>query len=623
MSNMDNPTTDTRPAIPTGPTRVNFRRRQQSTPGAFELIKLLRRRQVGWYALAVLASILFHLALFMVIPGISIYRINPDLLARKAVALKLEEVKRVDLPAEAPRPPKFRPETTGAAAVAGGIGAEMTTVRRPTDEAEVEPRVVGAGVLIGEQRTLAEPAPVDRPLWEPRQEILSIDRQLARNDLVFPKPRRYIAAIPRSVSGVDIAAPASREDLERGTLGTGAYYSVEDPSRFAWGRNVAAGPGGGGGGTAPREVPPPAATLQEEPRKLADEASKRVTILKALEKYLKAEVYVTRTPSDPLYDYCRIEIKRRTPDLLPVLAKDVLLVQDGSASITEQKLHFCREGMLKALELLGPGDRFNVVEFRDSVSRCFETWAPVQEGTLRQAREFIERMESVGNTDIFDSLKELLKDPRQPGRPVVLMVVSDGVATMGLTDHSLIIEAFSQANHGAVSVFTVGTYPGVNAYLLDLLSTRNRGDTFVVRTGRWDIPQVIETRVREVSRPVLSDVRFRFAGQTYCEAYPILTANLYLDRPLVLYGRYPREAKKLVFQATGRADDIQCDMVFDIDPAQAFKGTPDIRTQWAWQRAYFLIGEHNRTKQPGVLTELKALGKTFGIRIPYRNELAK
>ena len=599
--------------------QLNFRRKQGAL-NAFDILRLLHRRQLAGYAAAVLASIIVHVALFLLLPGINIYRVNPARVPEKQISLRLEDVKRSSIPEAEPRPPKFLPGTAKAETGAAGIGAEMTTIRRPSDEAAVEPRVVGAGVLIGEQRTLAEPAPVDRPIWEPRQEILSIERQIARNDIEFPKPRRYIAAIPRSLAGVDIAAPASREDLERGLVSTGAYYSVDDPSQFAWGRNVTAGSPGGG---APREVPPPAATLQEEPKKLTEEARKRVSILKALEKYLKADLYVYHSAMDPLYEYCRIEIKRRTDELLPVLAKDVLFVQDGSASITEQKLHFCREGLLKSLELLGPGDRFNVIEFRDSSSRCFETWAPVEPGTLRQAREFIGRMESVGNTDIFDSLKDLLNDARKPGRPVILMVVSDGVATAGLTDHSLIIEAFSQANRGAVSVFTVGTYPGVNAYLLDLLSTRNRGDTFVVRTGRWDIPEVIENRVREVSRPVLSDVRFRFAGQTYCEAYPILTANLYLDRPLVLYGRYPRDARSLVFQATGRAADIQCDMVFDLDTDQSKPGTVDIRTQWAWHRAYFLIGEHNRTKQPGILTELRQLGRTYGIRIPYLNELGK
>jgi Ca-activated chloride channel family protein len=245
----------------------------------------------------------------------------------------------------------------------------------------------------------------------------------------------------------------------------------------------------------------------------------------------------------------------------------------------------------------------------------------VNPDTLQQAREFIGRMESVGNTDIFDALKDLLQFPRKPGRPVIMVVASDGDATMGMTDHTRIIEAFSQANHGEVSVFTLGTFPGVNAYLLDLLSYRNRGDTFIVKTGRWDIPSVFESRVREVSRPVLSDVRFRFAGQTYCEAYPLLTANLYLDRPLVIYGRFIKGTRRLVFQATGQADDIQCDMVFDLDLEKAMTGDAGVRTSWAWQRAYYLIGEHTRTKQPGIITELGRLGKTFNIKVPYMAEL--
>ena len=211
--------------------------------------------------------------------------------------------------------------------------------------------------------------------------------------------------------------------------------------------------------------------------------------------------------------------------------------------------------------------------------------------------------------------------PRQPGRPVIMEVVSDGVATVGLTDQSLIIEAFSQANQGQVSVFTTGTYPGVNAYLLDLLSYRNRGDTVVVRTGRWDIPAAIQARLWEVARPVLNDVKFRFAGQGECDVLPRLTPNLYMDKPLVLYARYPRDVHRLVFQATGQAGDIKCDMVFDLDLAKAVAGEKEIRTQWAWQKAYDLIGEHNRTHDSALVDEIRGIGRTYSIRIPYRSEL--
>ena len=604
-------------------TQLNFRRRQagQRSLGALEIWSRIQRRHLVISGLAVLASLLLHLLLILFFPSINIFEPGSGQAPERPITLRLEDVKTVPEAPEADRrPPKFKPEAARGA-IAGEIGAEATTIRRPANEAAVEPREVGAGVLIGEQRNLAEPVPPDRPLWEPRQEIISITKTIAKDTDAMPRPRRYIQAVPRSASGPDIVAPANREDIGSSRTGTGAYYLTDDPSKFTWGRRVM--PGGGPGGKA-RDVPPPKTVLQEEPKKLTEpEKDQRREILKALDRYLRADVYVYRSPSDPFYDYCRIEIKRRSAELLPVLSKDLLLVQDASASITEQKLRFCREGMIRALGTLGPADRFNVVEFRDSGVSCFDDWAAVSPDTLRKAKEFIGRMESVGNTDIFDSLKGLLSAARKPGRPVIIMMVGDGVATTGMTDHSLIIEAFSQANKGAVSVFTVGTYPGVNAYLLDLLSYRNRGDTFIVRTGRWDIPEVIENRVREVGRPVLSDLRFRFAGGTFCDAYPVLTSNLYLDRPLVLYGRYPRDAKQLVFRATGRADDMECDMVFNLDLNKALTGNKEILGDWARQRAYFLIGEHNRTKQPGILTELRRLEKTHGIRIPYYNDMAK
>ncbi len=593
--------------------KVSFRQATEPA-GAFQVWRRLHRRHLQWAFLAVVFSVILHVLVILLFPGWMIYGFQAERVDdSKRVDLQLRDVRVQMEESEADRrPARFRPEAARGT-VAGDSSSESVAFRRPVDEAAVEPRRIGAGALVGETRTLVEPEAVNRPVWEPRQDILSINRKLVQDD-VAALPRRYVPAIPRQANGADISAPADRGAMESGLVATLSYELVDDPARFSWGR------GGGGYGRGGRlEEPVPKISLENPRPEFSEE--QRVSVLKALEKYLKAEVYVYHSAADPRYGYCRIEIQRRTSDLLPVLAKDLLLVQDASASITEQKLYYCREGLLKALELLGPEDRFNVIEFRDGTRRCFPEWAVADLDSLQKAREFILDMKASGDTDIFGSLKELLDLPRKPGRPVIAMVVSDGVATVGLTDRSQIIESFSQANRGDLSVFTLGTYAGANAYLLDLLSYRNRGDTHIMRTGRWDIPQFLEARTREVSRPVLSDVRFRFAGQVWCEGYPALTSNLYLDRPLVLFGRFPREARRLVFQATGRADDIECDMVFDLDLTKARDGEKTIRTDWAWQKTYSLIGEHSRTRDRGIMDQLRQLRKDYGIRIPYRNEL--
>lgn len=573
----------------------------------------VKRQHVVWAITAATVSILVHVALITLFPGFDLAGFVKDHLPDAKRPLHLKDVRVEPEPeAAALRPPRFRPDSREMTGPGTGAGRDDRVLRRPLDETAVEPRDPGPGILIGEQTAVREPALAERPLVQPREEILRIEDRVVK-DSVSALPRRYTPRLQRLSGAADIVQPADRSAVAGGAGDATAWGTLGEPSRFQWGRPAAGG--GRDGGLPPPPVTPAPVPSVPDARDLAR------ANLKRLDKLLRAEVRAYQSMTEPAYAYCRIAIARRGDDVLPVLPKDVLLVQDASASITEQKLHFCREGLLKALDQLGPDDRFNVVEFRDKTHYCFPGWSPVNPDMLDRAREFIGQMAAEGNTDIFDSLKDLLDLPREAGRPVVMQVISDGVATVGLTDRSLIIEAFSQLNRGRTSVFTLGTYPGVNAYLLDLLSYRNRGDTQVVKTGRWDIPTVIEARMREVARPVLSDVQFRFAGQASVQVLPRLTQNLYLDRPLVLFVRYPRDESRLVFQATGQAGDTSCDMVFDLDLAAAEPGDREIRTQWAWQKLYDLIGEHNRTHRAAVLDEMRVLGKTYGIRVPYRNEL--
>lgn len=575
----------------------------------------MRRQHLAWGLTAFVGSFLLHMLLLWWFPGFDI---------RDAIGLKPAEPRRPirvneirvapEKSEAASRPMRFRPDAVKAVGPGEEAGTGSAESRHPLDLAGMEPRDPGPGVLVGEVRNLREPEPAERPLRQPREDILQIRTKVA-DDKISALPRRYTPGIRRLSGAPDIVQPSDRGELAARARDTSAPGTIGDPSQFDWGRPAAGGGRGGGLPPVPKEAPHVATLTNAEERALAQ------ANLKRLDKLLRADVFAYRAANEPDVVYGRIEIKRRGDDVLPVLAKDVLLVQDASASITEQKLHFCREGLTKALEQLGPEDRFNVVEFRDRSERCFQGWAPVNPDTLERAREFVARMEATGNTDIFASMKELLDLPREPGRPVIVQAISDGVATVGVTDRSIIIEAFSAENRGQLSVFTLGTYPGANAYLLDLLSYRNRGDTAIVRTGRWDIPGTIEARARSVARPVLNDVRFRFSAQTGGEVLPRLTSNLYLDRPLVLFARYPREARRLVFRATGQAGDVTCDMVFDVDLTQVETGDGGIRTQWAWQKVYDLIGEHNRTQSGQVLRELRALGKRYGIRIPYRDEL--
>ena len=125
--------------------------------------------------------------------------------------------------------------------------------------------------------------------------------------------------------------------------------------------------------------------------------------------------------------------------------------------------------------------------------------------------------------------------------------------------------------------------------------------------------------MRGISRPILSDVRFQFAGGGQVEVFPVLTSNLYLDKALVLYGRYPRNTEGVVFQVTGDAGKTRCDMVFDLALDSTAKSRDEeIRILWAKQKLYHLLGQYARSPDKALYREIKQTARAYGVRIPHK-----
>ena len=344
--------------------------------------------------------------------------------------------------------------------------------------------------------------------------------------------------------------------------------------------------------------------------------------MRPIEEFLKARVEVYGSLRDLSYNYFRMEISPAREGVLPVIPKDVVLVQDSSNSMTEQRLYFCRLGLARCLDLVGEHDRFNVVSFQEKPTFCFPDWQPRTPEAIEKAKAFSAALVSGGNTDILGSLQSLRRLKSTPGRPMVVFLVSDGRSTIGLTDSTDIIGRFTRDNEGTMSVYTLGTIASANSFLLDMLSYCNRGDVRVVTRGRWDIPDAMAQMAKEASQPVLADVRFRLAEGSGFEVYPVLTSNLYVDRPITLYGRYRKGEDRLVFQAVGQAGKTRCDMVFDLSMKFAESSSDRaIREQWARQKVYHLIGQYARTGDATLLNEMRRTAADYDIEIPYADKV--
>lgn len=559
---------------------------------------------------ATAASVVLHLLLIYWLTLIDLGAIVAPVrraFERHVPPLQVEEVQTLPVPED----PVLNPSRPTYRAAATDLAREAAVRSKLPDEVTTEPPAAKEEWLAADEGNLEGPSPAPkRSEWQPRREMLQIDNPVAA-DRVDDLARRTIPRIERAPEAPDVVAAVDRS-------------RIGDPV-------VAGSATGGGGGGHNRSVvfegKRPVETGVETPvvREQVKELEERrpvVTRYTPIEQLLQVELEVYEEPKDPQYAYFRMNLHRAGESVMPVMPKDIVFVQDCSASMSEQRMFFCRDGLQRSLKLLQPGDRFNIVAFRDTPYTCFPGWATNSPESIAKAQEFITQLKAEGTTDIYATLRTLLALPRDPLRPVVAFLISDGRPTTGVTESSDIIGQFSKENEGAISAFTLGTIQTANSYLLELVSYCNRGGFNFIRSGRWGIADDMEALQREFSRPVLGNVQFRFADASRSEVYPVLTENLYLDRSLVLHGRIPRDSERLVFQAVGAAARTMCDMVFDIDIRRAKRvNDQEIRSHWAEQKIYHLIGRYIRSTDPAVLEEIRTTSRQYRVRIPYKRSL--
>lgn len=589
-----------------------------------ELEHRLQRRRWGVWLVAAAVSLLFHGILWWRFPQVFLGPLLPERVMRRAVPVRVE---RVEI-----QPPVLPKGTRGSAEDGGAIpAAPIAFSSQAVDEGKLVPSPPPA-VRIGPSEwapfgekeeqagSLRDQLMTRAPSWtvvpEHEKRILLPDSSVSvpPPDLLLPSPTTALSmtqAEAKPLRGMSFEEMLELTNAPTIPFAPPGSNRIEEAIRPAIERVHALLENGGSG-----EIGIPDLSRGGEGR-----LSPSGPPMTPVEKRLRAELRIWRDRREPEYVYTRVEIHRAAPEVLPVLPKDLLLIQDTSGSITEDRLEYCRQGLLRLVGQLHPGDRFNLLQFKDRPQFCFPDWVPVEPANIEAARQYILRMVSKGLTDISASLAALSTVSVQPGRPAIVIFVTDGLPTAGERDSAAILAEFTHRNRGSLSVFVLAVHDQANMYLLDMLSYMNRGDTLAARRGRWTIPETMDRLFIGLSRPVLTGMELRFAGRRV-ECFPVRSPNLYLDRPLVFYGRYPVDEQRVVFQVVGHAGDRMYDMVFDLPFETAQGGEESIREEWAWHKIYTLIGRHAVERDPQALQDLFSTSRQYGLAVPYSDRLS-
>ena len=332
-------------------------------------------------------------------------------------------------------------------------------------------------------------------------------------------------------------------------------------------------------------------------------------------KYLDVQVYVYKDPASG-EKYYKIEIKVKEDVRLEPMPKEIIYLIDSSKSISEEKLHYIKEGVFDSLKRLNPGDKFNLVAFRGDLIKFREEPVTVSRDVLIRARPFIRGLKATGQTDVENALLGIIDHPLTM-YPSYIMFVSDGRPTTGVMDSRRIIQQITRSNDMTRPIFCFGGGKRVNKYLLDFIAYQNRGWSTFANTS-YNMRKDFVEFYNQIRDPILINVRYLLNGLDVSEVYPKYLSDFYQDTPFTVYGRYSDEdvfSVRLLGEVGGRTKEF----IFKKSLTEAIPASQEIAEGWAFRKIYYLISRSTMGlgDDSGIREEIESLSKKYGIITPY------
>lgn len=216
--------------------------------------------------------------------------------------------------------------------------------------------------------------------------------------------------------------------------------------------------------------------------------------------------------------------------------RDVTVVVDVSGSMAGEKMTQARAALRALLGTLDARDRFRLLSFSNSVRAESEGWTSADADAVARAREWVERLDADGGTNIQGALTEAFRAQPGEGRLPVMIFLTDGLPTVGERDPERIAQGAEQAR-GRTRVFAFGVGNDVNTHLLDRLSVAARGSTDYVLPGE-SVERALSLLAAKIRHPVLTDLAIDGAPVRLREIYPVDLPDLFGGQELVLFARY-------------------------------------------------------------------------------------
>lgn len=271
------------------------------------------------------------------------------------------------------------------------------------------------------------------------------------------------------------------------------------------------------------------------------------------------------------------------------LSKDIIFVIDKSGSMSGDKIEQVKHVFTAIIADLPPDDYFNILFFDGNVRAYQRTLMEASTEKKAEAANFINSLDADGSTNINQALRDALS-MFEPGceRVPIIVFLTDGEPTMGITSPYVIRKNAWEANHAEVSLFTIAFGITDESYydFLKALSLENYGKAerfYPEENAEVEISGFYDT----ISTPLTTNMEFSYTDSV-SEVVNTGLKNLFAGSDAVVVAKYPGSTTRITssITATTRTGSRTFEQTFSVvsGPENAF-----IPRLWAYSRIRKLL----------------------------------
>ncbi|NET50560.1 MAG: after-VIT domain-containing protein, partial [Merismopedia sp. SIO2A8] len=223
-------------------------------------------------------------------------------------------------------------------------------------------------------------------------------------------------------------------------------------------------------------------------------------------------------------------------DIDEIVPKDVVFLMDTSGSQSGDPLAKAQELMRRMVNGLNPDDTFSIIDFANTTTRLSPIPLDNTSRNRSRALDYINSLTANGGTELLNGIREVLRFPTaERGRLRSIVLLTDGY----IGNEAAVIAEVQRELADGNRLYSFGVGSGVNRFLIDRLAEVGRGTSQVIRHDE-PTDEVAERFFQQINNPVLTNIELEWQGVGESpEIYPLAAPDLFVNQPLVIFGRKP------------------------------------------------------------------------------------